>query len=99
MWTLDEQLLLATLSRGQRELVIQARLQRQIEDPPLAIADDASETENPDHQQFMRQINELVFDADMPLAEKQRLLYSLYCRCCGVFGGATAVFAKPVDHG
>jgi hypothetical protein len=43
----------------------------------------------------MRQIDDLVFNGDMPLAVKQRLLYGLYCRCCGVFGGATAIFAQP----
>ena len=98
MWTPEEQLLLATLSRGQRELMIQARAQQELATPPPGADDGVDRTESSDHQEFMRQINDLVFSGDMPLAEKQRLLYGLYCRCCGVFGGATAVFAQPPER-
>ena len=96
MWTPEEQLLLATLSRGQRELMIQARAQQDIENPSELPMDDP-DASNSAHQEFMRQINDLVFNGDMPLAEKQRLLYGLYCQCCGVFGGAANVSAKPPE--
>jgi hypothetical protein len=98
MWTPEEQLLLATLSRGQRELMIQARAQQECAAPAPRAADLGERAESSYHQEFMRQVDELVFNGDMPLAEKQSLFYGLYCQCCGVFGGASAVFAQPPER-
>ena len=103
MWTPEEQLMLATLSRGQRELMIQARTLEKADNPHVGndVGEiDAREIEaSAAHRAFLRQVDELVFNGDMPLAEKQRLLYTLYCRCCGMFGGASTVFANAPERG
>ena len=99
MWTPEEQRLLATLSRGQRELMIQARVLQQAQDPLAQQPAQTAESDNAEHQTFLQRVDQLVFDSDMPLPEKQKLLYGLHCRCCGMFGGASIISAAPPQRG
>ena len=73
--------------------MIQARIQQiaqEVHQDPSLTPFAEQQTVSSSHQDFIRQINQLAFDSGISLAEKQRLLYALNCRCCGMSGGAAS---------
>lgn len=85
----DDPKLFAGLNRRYRELYLRARGRggRRAEDDGGPAAPGAP----PEHAAFRRRVADLLAEADMPEAERQRLLASIACPCCGGAGASMSL--------